>query len=319
MRYVDEAPEVITEVSKATGVPQMHVGHLIRHIRHAVDKIFTDDCSVILGGWVLYRRGDPVVERLYQVDHSGPMPPDAKFVEDAGFAAWLGIDEELADTYPMAGEVSVLTELFADLSIREDEAAQRDITKVLYAWVQAQFTGDTIRRYNVSSVGLERHFEDWLENNMQALQRFGFELHVDSGTARHRGGRQFRFPDRRRPDLICRARKGSGELRAGDWVVIENKAGMADLPVLEQLEDYTAQTRRDFATKEERVFGLLLADGVTVPLQERLWEGGWSYISLSALGYRDHLFATSPPDQPTPSEDVVRREATAVSGTRRPC
>ena len=47
---------------------------------------------------------------------------------------------------------------------------------------------------------------------------------------------------------------------------------------------------QEWSAEGERVFGLLVADGTTVALQEKLRASGFGYLSLTELGYRDCLY-----------------------------
>ena len=62
-----------------------------------------------------------------------------------------------------------------------------------------------------------------------------------------------------------------------------------DLPAHGQLTGYVGAVRRQ-VDGGVKVFGLLISDGTTVRLQEALIASGFGQLSLSVLGYRDHLY-----------------------------
>ena len=90
------------------------------------------------------------------------------------------------------------------------------------------------------------------------------------------------------PDLVCRFTENCEEGHADDWLVVENKATAVGQAALHQLSRYVDLPAR-VGAERERVHGLLLADGDSVNLRRGLEEAGLDYLSLTAVGYRDHL------------------------------
>ena len=93
--------------------------------------------------------------------------------------------------------------------------------------------------------------------------------------------------DRSTVDLVGRTTRTHGRVSAGDLVVVGLAATCVNGPALDRLMRHVSTLRRRAAGV--RVHGLLVSDGVTVALRGALLDQGFDYVSLSELGYRDHL------------------------------
>ena len=298
MNDLAEPAWAIDTIVSRTGHPRDLVVSVVSDVRFAIDDLCADDLSLFLTGIVFMRRGDPVATRLWALleDPNGALPKNLDELEPSELATLLGLDLSLVEQFPVAWAVDVLSEVLRVRGLEgADEATILVFADIIDEWLDTFFrppAGHIRPLYQVSPVGLERHFEDWLVRNLPLLAPFGYPVEVFSDPASRRTGRQWRFPGAGYADLVCRVTSDEATLRRGDWLVIENKAVVAGSEALEQVRRYMASARETLARGSERVFGLLLADGSTVELGDLLAaevEPDAEYVSLAVLGYRRHL------------------------------
>lgn len=311
MDYARETGAVNDWVVSHTGFDAAWVADAVQDIRFVIDRYITDDWTVISPPFAAHRANDPVYEALrgcLQDDAWNP-PEDLQSLEPRELAQLLALDAAVPERYPIAWEADLLGDLLELRGEAAGSAPQRvvgppepeKLFKVLRAWTDAWTHDGPAVAYHVSRVGLERTFEDWLSRHLDILGTFGFPLQLVA--------RQHRLASGRVADLICTITSDTDDLKTGDLVVIENKATMADVQALHQVLSY-AEELQSKQGPGSRVAALLLADGVTIPLQERLYASGVAYVSLSALGYRDHLRGNPEPLVSEP--DPVRATSTLV-------
>jgi hypothetical protein len=193
----------------------------------------------------------------------------------------------------------------ADMSAALTAARRPDITReitddVLQAWwdgidaLSDRMIDDCVEitvLWRASWKVLERAFEDWLEAHLHALIA-GTDLELVS--------RQWRTRGRTVADLLCRVTADfEGDLRAGDLVVVENKAVEATLAHLDQLMGYVEHARADADT----VVGVLAAPSTTEVVANRGLDLGCLVRTWAELGFLDHHW--SPGAASTPIADAL--------------
>ena len=302
---VFDAPATADRIACELGEQRSWVDDVLRDLRFVLDRFIADDCTVFAPPFLARRRGDPVWVALRDL-------PDEDWEKIASFdddhlAGILGLDVNLVRRHPVVGQDDVLADLW-DLHGVLDEGnrdavpmAQR-LADVVYAWLD--LWDPEVDEYWTSRIGLERDFQKWLITDLDRLEPFGLPVELVR--------QEFQFSDKLKADVLCRATANSDLVRRGDLVVIENKAHMVDVAACEQLRGYVERAKAQVAAAAEKVHGVLIADGRTLELQQRLYDEGFSYISLSALGYRDWLRGS--PEEVTEAEgpDLVRKAAMAT-------
>lgn len=300
--YLAEPEWAIDAIVARTGHPRDLVMSVVRDIHFAIDDLSGDDISVFLAGFLIMRRGDPVAARLRALleDPLTAAPKNLDGLEPVDLAAVLGLDLSLLERFPVAWAADVMFEVLLARGLEAaDEATVLVFADIIDEWLDTFVkppAGCRRDMYRVSPVGLERHFEDWLVENLSSLASVGYPVEIHRDPVNGKSGRQWPFIVAGRADMVCRVSADQPPLHRGDWLIVENKAVVAGPEALEQVRRYMAAARETLALGSERVFGLLLADGSTVELEDLLAADGESeaaYISLARLGYRRHLKATA--------------------------
>lgn len=286
MRLHSEPDWVVEEVATSSRAEAGYVQSVLQDLHHLTDRLVCDDVTVILAPLLFRRSGEPtfdaILNRFSEADWQDPW--GLKALNRSELAREIDLSAETLELYPVAFPIDVFADLLAWRQVDWDSPEVDRLEDVFRAWRATFDAGpDEIdRRYRVSHVGLERDFETWLMGNLDSLAGAGYPV------AEVR--RQRRLGDAGIPDLVCRISEDSHPLRAGDWLVIENKATPVDLPAHEQLMRYVTALERELGDAEETVHGLLISDGTTVRLQQALLSDGLGFLSLTGLGYRDHLY-----------------------------
>lgn len=274
--------EVIDALAAEVELPLEMARGFTRLARHVIDCLVADDIPVVDDGLVLAPAGHPVVERLTErlADPNWHPPQDLLYQDDDDLAQVLGLPIQVIQEHRPAGYSDIFAGVLEKKGLSEDGPEVDMLHRFLAAWL------DTFkkRRYFVSHIGREAAFEAWLTKHLERVTPYDLELLA----------RQWQSKDRKhRPDLICRVRTGSERLRAGTILVLELKAGVADELAVAQLERYLSIVRSEFATEQQNVAGLLVADGMLLGLHEELTGKGIGYASATELGYREYLFTES--------------------------
>ena len=276
---------VIKAVTAQTGLPKRFITTAILDLHHVIDRMVADDVTVIVPPLFFHRVGDPVYAAIQTKlsDPDWPFPDDLTTMGDDALAAAFEVDEDLIRRYPVAWPVHVLVDLIDHRRLPDDDRVVEDLEAVMFAWLdtfEPDEFGNLPHPYRVSQVGRERDFEDWLVDHLDALNAYGYPVELYRRQWHHAGGVA---------DLVCRFTRDGDGFRSGDWLIVENKATMVGAPALAQVQRYVQAATAQLATDGARVFGLLLADGATVELDELLPNSGIGYLSLAALGYRDFV------------------------------
>lgn len=279
-----------TSVDVATIVVEAH--------RYGVTSIAAGGAPVLFtSGDVFGPRDHPATIALRH-DESGSLTGDAdrtlaEAMRDAGVR------------WPSARFHPVAEWELIDVSIALAAARRPDITPtiaddVLQAWwdgidaLSHRMIDDNVEivvLWRASWKVLERAFEDWLEAHLHTLIA-GTDLELVS--------RQWRTRGRTVADLLCRVTADfEGDLRAGDLVVVENKAVEATLAHLEQLLGYVAHARAHADT----VVGVLAAPSTTEVVANRGLDLGCLVRTWAELGFLDHHWA--PDSTATPIADAL--------------
>jgi hypothetical protein len=284
-RVVD-APATVDRIARELGEQRSWVEDVLRDLRFVLDRFVADDFIVYAPPFLVRRRGDPVWVALRDL-------PDADWdkierFDDEHLAPILGLDEELVRRHPVVAAADVLYDLRllrgVDMEAFDAErpaalTLAKRLTDLVDAWLD--MWDPEVNDYRTSGVGLESAFQAWLVADLGRLATFGLPLELLE--------QEHRFADGTRADVLCRATSETSLVRRGDLVVIENKAHMVHVEACEQLRGYVERARAELAAPGQQVHGVLIADGRTLELQQCLYDEGFSYVSLSALGYRDWL------------------------------
>ena len=172
----------------------------------------------------------------------------------------------------------------ADPSITDDE-----IVAVLGSICEA--LADMDLPIDLPPVTAEVVIEDWVMTHLGEVADA-----VDLPSLRHanlpRRGRQYRFSDRTRADLICCLDEAEEDLPAGTWVVVELKAGFAVDADVDQLAGYLQRAMEELSD-DEPVIGVLIADGFDQKLVESIehLDVPIVLLTLAACGYHEYLYA----------------------------
>lgn len=159
----------------------------------------------------------------------------------------------------------------------DDHTEAKRLDDVMTAW------RDHMREngvsYRVCPAGREADLDRWLEENIHVL---GFPLRVVST--------QHRFGNNKRLDFLCEFVEAADPFEKGDLWVIENKVGVAGMTALGQLAEYVRLTKKEIAKPGQWVGGVLICDGTTVELPRELDAADLMFMTLTEIGYRDHLY-----------------------------
>jgi hypothetical protein len=143
------------------------------------------------------------------------------------------------------------------------------------------------------SVDPESIIEDWIVANLttvaEALEMPSLVLHRGKGG---RSGRQYRFSDGRRADLVCRTTQPHLGLQSDGWLVIELKAGRLLTMDADQINIYIQLVEAELAGGEEWVMGVLIGDGYEPELLDNIVTADLpiSLQTLTGVGYHDHRY-----------------------------
>jgi hypothetical protein len=278
---------VVETLVQASGRERAEVDRFLSAAHHVVDDLVTDDVLVIAPPLVVGRVGCPVWERVRYLVKDEAEDPLAGFDGSAQeVAESLSLPVTLVERYPTAGLGTLALEI-ADLLGVSAEPELRSLYVLLEAWLDTYASADgSLRGYRVRPAGPERHFEDWLVQNLHVLAEYDYPVRLAEVDGDRVAGRQVPVHGRRSiADLVCVVTADTDVVSVDDLVVVENKTSMVDAAA-DQLARYVDFLR---ASTGRSVRGLLIADGVTVDAGRALHEYGLGYLTLAAIGYRTFL------------------------------
>ena len=173
----------------------------------------------------------------------------------------------------------------ADLTITEDE-----LTIGIEAICRTLRAADP-SLINLPAVTLEAVIEDWVVDNLAQVGEAVEFPSIDWPKLPGRG-RQYRFADGTRADLICRTTEPHRDLPPGTWIVIELKAGRGVAADIDQLAGYVERVERELADPDDAVLGVLIADGLDNGVAPRIRELDLAIFAqtLTACGYHEYVY-----------------------------
>jgi hypothetical protein len=291
MQSDEESAEVTRAVARAGGWAVADARRFVRTAHHVVDKLVTEDYTVIAPPLMIAFPNDPVFERLLFLlkNEDWTLGPGGFDSTEEEWAAALHLPLDIVERYPIVGDAGIMIRVL-DL-LGQPHTAAEDYYPALLAWLDAfQYRDGSPRRYRVRPAGREAAFESWLEARLGLLQDFGFTVRLADVDADGVGGRQHRLDNRSIPDLICRFTADCAHGRKDDWLVVENKTTAVGSQAFHQLSRYVdLLPSLSGVVVDGEVRGLLIADGTSVNLRRALRERGLGLLSLSEIGYRDYL------------------------------
>ena len=150
--------------------------------------------------------------------------------------------------------------------------------------------------FDLCPVDREASIEDWVMDNLADIGALVEMPSLDVYRTRAgRSGRQWRFTNGRRADLVCRTTKDSDRIPSGTWLVIELKAGCG-IPVdVDQINEYVELIMEELADPDEWVLGCLIADGFHPDIADYIREAHAPVFpqTLTAIGFHEARFATA--------------------------
>lgn len=172
----------------------------------------------------------------------------------------------------------------ADPSITDDE-----IVAVVVSICNA--LADVDLPIELPPVTAEVVIEDWVMTHLDDVAD-AIELRSLRHANLPRRGRQYRFSDRTRADLICCIGDAEDDLPAGTWVVVELKAGFGVEADVDQLAGYLQRAREELSD-DEPVIGVLIADGFDQQLVDYVKHVDLPIVlqTLTSCGYHEYLYA----------------------------
>lgn len=290
------------------------VEEFISAVHHVVDSLVTDDVLVVAFPLVVGRVGCPVWERFrYLVKGEWEGTLDVFDASSAEIAEALALPVDVVEQYPTAGVGAILIRTAEELG-RTADSELPGLYTLLQAWLDTyELPGSGLRAYRVQPAGRERHFEDWLVQNLPVLSDHDYPVRLADPSRDGMPGRQVAVHGRRSiADLVGVLTADTPEMRKSDLLVVENKTTAVGPEVADQLARYVDLLR---ATTKRPVHGLVIADGLTVDAGRAIAERGFGYLSLAQIGYRDHLRASAAPTTWDPDGTAVAYPGGLLDGS----
>jgi hypothetical protein len=288
-----EPPWVVHELAARWFLPTTSVAERLADLHRVVDGWVTAGAFVLAPPLYLGPPDHPVFRAL--AEHVLAKGRDDRAT---GFAYWddlasrsklqelLQLPSYTLDTFPVRGRTDLLTEVQRRWRFPSSERSHEQLRLQHWLGGYGPDMAGTRRCYVVAPLGSLSSVERWLVSGPGRLEPFGYALSFAPEGGRYVGTR-VPLDDRTTADLVGRATRSLGHVAAGDLVVVGLAASCVNGPALDRLMRHVSTLRRRVTSA--RVHGLLVSDGVTVPLRGALLDQGFDYISLSELGYRDHL------------------------------
>ena len=288
-----EPPWVVHELAAQWFLPTTAVAERLADLHRVVDGWVTAGVFVLAPPLYLGPPDHPVFRAL--AEHVRAKCPDDRAT---GFAYWddlghrgklqelLQLPSYTLDTFPVRGRADLLAEVQRLWRFPSAERSRERVRLQHWLGSYGPDVAGTRRPYCVMPLGGVSSVERWLVSGPGRLEPFGYALSFAASSGRYVGAR-VPLDDRSTVDLVGRATRTHGRVSAGDLVVVGLAATCVNGPALDRLMRHVSTLRRRAAGV--RVHGLLVSDGVTVALRGALLDQGFDYVSLSELGYRDHL------------------------------
>jgi hypothetical protein len=291
------------QLCEVTGFDQSLVREMNRLAKHVVDQLTADDFSVMAPPLLVLRDGDPVVERAIQLlrDPSWQAPEDLWTLSEEEIAEALTLDVSTVERFRVANEIHILMGMLDHAGISTDDPEVEEIGEFVYAWLDTWDAhpgrGRPRRRYSTSTVGSLERLRNWFTANSAWVGGENLPL-----------GRLVRATDDSR--LLYSLK--DADPTDPEHVLVTLHPGMVDEQMLESvLQKARAEGDVEWTTAPPERW--LVADGLTIPAQNLMAESEIGYLSLTEIGYRQHLFDEELLDvSEQPDPDPVRLRATCV-------
>jgi hypothetical protein len=291
------------QLCEATGFDQSLVREMSRLAKHVVDQLAADDFSVMAPPLLVVRDGDPVVERTTQLlrDPSWEPPEGLWTLSTEEIAEALTLDVSTVERFRVANEMHILGGMLDHAGISTEDPEVDEIGEFLYAWLDTWDArpgrGRPRRRYSTSTVGSLEQLRSWFVANSTWV---GGE-HLPLGPL-------VRAIDDRR--LLYSLK--DADPTDPEYVLVTLHPGMVDEQILESVLQQ-ARPGGDIEWGTAPSERWLVADGLTIPAENLLPKYAMGYLSLTEIGYRQHLFDEELLDvSDKPDPDPVRLRATCV-------
>jgi hypothetical protein len=288
-----EPPWVVHELAAQWFLPATTVAERLADLHRVVDGWVTAGAFVLAPPLYLGPPDHPVFRALAEhvrARHPDDRPAPFCFWDDLAnrskVQALLQLPSYTLDTFPVRGRIDLLTEVQRRWRFPSSERPREQVRLQHWLGSYGPDVAGTRRPYVVEPLGEVSAVERWLAGGPGRLEPFGYALSFSPDCGRYVGAR-VPFDERSTADLVGRATRSLGHVSAGDLVVVALAATCVDGPALDRLMQHVSTLRR--RVTDVHVHGLLVSDGVTVTLRGGLLDLGFDHISLSELGYRDHL------------------------------
>ncbi|MBF4765195.1 hypothetical protein ISU07_18850 [Nocardioides islandensis] len=288
-----EPPWVVHELAAQWFLPATTVAERLADLHRVVDGWVTAGTFVLAPPLYLGSPDHPVFRALSEhvrARHPDDRPAAFCYWDDVGnrakLEALLRLPSYTLDTFPVRGRVDLLTELQRRWRFPSSERGHEEARLQHWLGSYGPDVAGVRRGYVVAPLGPVSAVSAWLESGPGRLEPFGYALSFAPSGGRYVGSR-VPLDARSTVDLVGLATRSLGRVAAGDLVAVALAASCVDTPALDRLMRHVYTLRRRVPAR--CVHGLLVSDGVTVALSGALLDQGFDHVSLSDLGYRDHL------------------------------
>ncbi len=274
-----------------TGVTRREATCFHRAFLHVVETALRDDQLVILPG--LACGPSALQNTITALDAELPADAPSLWVrpghEIAGLLGLTGWDATSITT--LADLVPAIDRKLHALGCPISDRGFFGLIRAATDEIEAEWEHLT---FNLSPVERESSIEDWVMDNLghvgSLMDMPSLEIYQNGAG---RSGRQWRFANGRRADLVCRTTEDSDRIPGGTWLVIELKAGYGVTVDVDQISEYVELIEEELADPDEGVLGCLLADGFDPDTASRIRETDAPVFlqTLTAIGFHDARFA----------------------------
>jgi hypothetical protein len=289
-----EPPWVVHELAAQWFLPTTAVAERLADLHRVVDGWVTAGTFVLAPPLYLGPPDHPVFRALAEhvrARHPDDRPTRFRYWDDVGHRdqveALLQLPSYTLDAFPVRGRVDLLNEVQRRWRFPSAERPHEGARLQRWLGTYGPDVAGTRRSYAVAPIGPVSSVEKWLLSAPGRLEPFGYGVSFAPECGRYVGAR-VPLDAHSTADLVGVATGALGRLRPGDLVVVALAATCADGGALDRLMRHVHTLRRR-VPRGRLVHGLLVSDGATVPLRGALLDQGFDHVSLSELGYRDHL------------------------------
>ncbi len=288
-----EPPWIVHELSSQWFLPATNVAERLADLHLVVDSWVTAGSFLLAPPLYLGAPDHPVFRAL--AEHVRARHPDDRkgcfgYWDDVGnrnkVHELLQLPSYTLDAFPVRGRMDLLNEVQRRWRFPHAERPHELLRLQRWLGTYGPDVAGTRRTYEVAPLGPVSSVEKWLMSGPGRLEPFGYAVTFSPDAGRYVGA-QVPLDARSTVDLVGVATRPLGRMHPGDLVVVALAPTAVDVPALDRLMRHVYTLRR--RVSGSCVHGLLVADGATVALRGGLIDQGFDYVSLSELGYRDHL------------------------------